>query len=375
MYKRLIMTLMQRIKVSRESPQPIYYQLARQFSHMIAKNVLSPGEKLPQPMALGRELGLNYRTVRQAYRELVHEGLVKADKKGVYVNNRAGFPTNHKTILVVCSHPLHDLDEHQYYLKGIYSGIRSAGQEEGWDCGYQSIPELARDNSRIESAAGVIMFGTTSIMRAHLEQICQTDKPVVAVGGDSAACPRVRSDDEQGMSLMMQHLLDLGHRRIGLIVNSPDVYSAQHCFKAYFKAMADISLDITPTWIHIAEDRFLQDVDEQETLFNNMFDSPKAPTAVIAGNGYLAMSLLGILHRHDVHVPRKVSVCCFGDFEPMRFASPPLTTIRQDLAGLGTAALASLIDRMHGKKVPDTVLPVELVVRESTAALSPAHAV
>jgi len=362
------MDILERIKISKKSPQPIYYQLARQFSELIATNVMSPGEKLPQPVALGRELGLNYRTVRQAYRQLTEEGLVNVNKKGVFVNDRAHLPVGHKTVLVVCSHPLHDLDEHQYFLKGVYGGIRSAGQEQGWDCRYQSVPELARDNSQIDAAAGVIMFGTTNIMRAHLEQICQTDKPVVAVGGDSTACPLIRSDDEQGVMLMAKHLLELGHRRIALIVNSPDTYSARRCFVAYFKEMANASLDIAPTWIHIAEDRFLQDVDEQETLFNNMFDSPKAPTAVIAGNGYLAMSLLGILHRHDVHVPREVSVCCFGDFEPMRFASPPLTTIRHDLTGMGAAALTSLIDRMQGKKVPDSVLPVELIVRESTAA-------
>ena len=104
----------------------------------------------------------------------------------------------------------------------------------------------------------------------------------------------------------------------------------------------------------------------QEQLFNRLFLSSRGPTAIVVCSGYMAMSVLQMLNRHDVKVPRDVSVCGYDDLRAFSFASPRLTTIRQPTEQIGRTAARQLMNLLEGERVRDHVLPVELVVREST---------
>ena len=91
-------------------------------------------------------------------------------------------------------------------------------------------------------------------------------------------------------------------------------------------------------------------------------------TAVFASNDQMALGLVRALVEQGRRVPDDVSVAGFDDIETAGFALPPLTTVRQDFAELGLAAVRTLVGRMAGEPAPPaTLVQPALQVRASTA--------
>jgi LacI family repressor for deo operon, udp, cdd, tsx, nupC, and nupG len=83
----------------------------------------------------------------------------------------------------------------------------------------------------------------------------------------------------------------------------------------------------------------------------------------------MACGFIGELQRHGIRVPEDMSVVGFDDIELVAHISPPLTTVRQPRAEIGRVAAERMLAVLSGQnETTDTILPVELVIRESTAA-------
>ncbi|MBA3709948.1 MAG: substrate-binding domain-containing protein, partial [Planctomycetes bacterium] len=94
------------------------------------------------------------------------------------------------------------------------------------------------------------------------------------------------------------------------------------------------------------------------------------PTAIFCASDYLAVGALAAATAHSLSVPGDVSIIGFDDVEFARHARPPLSSVRQPLHEIGSAAASSLIAQIEtGKAGPTRILlPTSLVLRESTAA-------
>ncbi len=188
----------------------------------------------------------------------------------------------------------------------------------------------------------------------------------ITLGGEGHLFPQVRSDDHAGMKMLMNHLFDLGHRRIGILNVKNDNYSARRRWESYFQQMAERDLDIHPSWICTVPAYMQEGVEEQERMFQQFFGGSRPPTAIVACGIGLTLSLLQVLHRHEVDVPKAVSICGYDDFREFSLMSPPITTVRQPLVEMGQTMVRNLVSLISGQTVDNVVLPVELVVREST---------
>jgi DNA-binding LacI/PurR family transcriptional regulator len=188
----------------------------------------------------------------------------------------------------------------------------------------------------------------------------------VTLGGEGRYFPQVRSDDHAGMKMLMTHLFDLGHRRIGIFNVDADNYSARRRFDAYLQQMSARDLNLHPSWICTISKNLQENEQEQERVYKQLFNSSQPPTAVICCGITLTMSMLQVLHRHHVKVPKAVSICGYDDFKEFSLVSPPVTTIRQPLVEMGKVVVRSLLSVISGQGVEDAILPVELVVRKST---------
>ena len=92
-------------------------------------------------------------------------------------------------------------------------------------------------------------------------------------------------------------------------------------------------------------------------------------TAIFALNDFMAIGAINQLRKEGIDVPRRVSVVGFDDVSAGVYSYPTLTTVRQNVLGLGAAGTSALIDSLEGRKPltgEQVVLPVELIVREST---------
>ena len=207
--------------------------------------------------------------------------------------------------------------------------------------------------------------------------------PVVFV--DQAAAPGIPSvnvDDRSGARAAAQHLVDLGHRRIGIVSTGfggeygilPDPLAT---------AMANTERQRMLGWLDALDDAGVSPVvvrlphgDSQETGDQGagvLLELDEPPTGVLCFSDVIAVGVIAAIQNSGRSVPEDVSVVGFDDNPIARRTRPALTTVHQDSQAKGRAAtelLVSELDRARkspAKRARHIVLPTELVVRESTA--------
>ena len=184
---------------------------------------------------------------------------------------------------------------------------------------------------------------------------------------EGANFPSVRCQNRQGARVAVNHLYELGHRKIAH-VTGPEGNVLMHSRKEAFVAqMEKLELELKPEWV-IAGDFSLTAgcLAAQEWIAID-----DRPTAVFCASDQLAMSFIAELSRHGFKVPNDVSVMWFDDIDLAEQFIPPLTSIRQDRLMIGETAAKMLMERIvtpnEEHSTHAAVLPVSLVVRESTA--------
>jgi len=191
--------------------------------------------------------------------------------------------------------------------------------------------------------------------------------PIVLISPlmDTAYPYTVLSDGEGGARLATEHLISLGHRRIGYIGVPSWVIRAQDRLKGYRHTLQQhgISYDrslVVPGDAH--QEGGYQGV-------RKLLSLPQPPTAVVCFNDLTAIGVLRGAHAAGLHVPDNLSIIGFDDVPMAEYVEPPLSTVRQDTYGLGHKALTMLLDLIAGREPPEVpvVLPTEVVERESTA--------
>ena len=185
---------------------------------------------------------------------------------------------------------------------------------------------------------------------------------------DGTGFPSVRCENSQGTRKAVNHLYDLGHRKIAH-VTGPEGNVLMHARKDAFVAeIALLGLTLKPEWI-IPGDFSLAAGCVAAKAWIAMEDRP---TAVFCASDQLAMGLIAELSRHGFQVPKDVSVMGFDDIDLAEQFIPPLTSIKQDRLMIGETAAKMLMARIETPQEEHmqhaAVLPVSLVIRESTAA-------
>jgi LacI family transcriptional regulator len=195
----------------------------------------------------------------------------------------------------------------------------------------------------------VLMWGDE---RAEL----QTDQ------GPGGAC--VGFDEAAAAALVVDHLADLGHRRIAFIGGRRDDNErARRRFQGLLAAVAARGLTLAPAATIDTEYGFGQGFDAMQTLLARGLPF----SAVICGNDYLAAGVLAALDAAGIAVPGRISVASFNDNEFAGYLHPPLTTVHVPIADMGAEAGRYLLARLRGEPAQaPSRLPVRLAQRSST---------
>jgi LacI family transcriptional regulator len=195
-----------------------------------------------------------------------------------------------------------------------------------------------------------------------------TSKQVPLVGVD-VRCPGVRtayvgSDHADGVRLALAHLHARGHRRIAHLAGAPNTIAGAERLAAFRHEAEALGLDSADELVR--EGDFSSASGYRETCA--LLALAERPTAIVAASDLMALAALQAIRDAGLQPGRDVAVVGFDDLEAAALAHPPLTTIRQDRQELGTLAATSAIQLIEEPDAvpPDTVLPVELVVRGSS---------
>jgi DNA-binding LacI/PurR family transcriptional regulator len=206
--------------------------------------------------------------------------------------------------------------------------------------------------------------------------------PLVYVDQDPApGVPTVNVDDRGGARAAAEHLLGLGHRRIGVLnrtldgssgpVADPLAATRGHPQRERLRGWLDAlrAAAVTPVVVHVADNSYEAVQEAARTLLV----APDRPTAVLCFSDVLAFGVVEAAAELGLAVPEALSVVGFDDSPAASRRSPRLTTVRQDVGAKGRAAAQALItaiERARGDRktrARHLVLPTELVVRQSTA--------
>ncbi|MEM7446316.1 MAG: LacI family DNA-binding transcriptional regulator [Pseudomonadota bacterium] len=178
--------------------------------------------------------------------------------------------------------------------------------------------------------------------------------------------PVISSDNAEGARLAIGHLYALGHRKIAHITGPSGNVLTTARRDGMVAERARLGLPAPPQWI-IRGDFSLESGHEAAKRILGM---DERPTAVFCSADMVAFGLIAGLLAGGLRVPEDVSVVGFDDIEMSAYYVPALTTIRQDRRLLGRRSAEVLLDRLSqkdGNHEPESPIPVELIVRASTA--------
>jgi DNA-binding LacI/PurR family transcriptional regulator len=178
--------------------------------------------------------------------------------------------------------------------------------------------------------------------------------------GDQRAPWSVSVNQEQGVALVIEHLVGFGHERIQHVAGPPSSTEAELRVKAVAAELERRGLEPLPTlygdWTPRSGYQLAAQLDP-------------STTAVFCGNDQMAMGLIHALVDAGLRVPDDISVTGFDDIPESAFILPPLTTVKQDFPAVGELAVELLVAALADQELPDTTpLRAELVVRASVAA-------
>ncbi len=176
----------------------------------------------------------------------------------------------------------------------------------------------------------------------------------------------VTVDDVHGAQLAVEHLLALGHCRIGYVGITNRPQSNQHRFKGYQNALEARGIAVDPALIftsHTIEDHAKVGGASLEPLL------AAGATAVFCYNDTTAIGLLAACYKHGISVPENLSITGFDDIDIAAYTIPPLTTIRQPRFELGQRSMRMMLALLSGQLPENQIVPGELVVRQTTACL------
>ena len=211
---------------------------------------------------------------------------------------------------------------------------------------------------------GLMLIGGEhdKLLRKHLER---KHVPVIEAWtlGDPAAS--VGFDNARAASVLTDHLLDLGHRRIAVVagrLENNDRAAAR--VLGMRESLRRRGLQLQAEWTTAQPYR----VGEGRRAARQLLSAGERPTAILCGNDQLAFGVLAEARAMGIAVPRELSVTGFGDSDYAEFLDPPLTTMRVPAEEIGRRAAAYLLSRINGEQAEhDSTVEVELVIRATTA--------
>lgn len=369
------MDILSLLHVSTQNDSTLLSQLRQQITWLIAKGQLKPGDQLPSIHHLADHLGINLHTVRSAYKKLEEDGLVQIRQgHGTHVLpldltllSRSSKDMRSHTVGVIIpswSNPFYHI-----FLQGVEE-IAEKDQTLLFLCNTHDDPKNAwRDFARLSAKQvdGILIAshdvdsllssgsGTNS-QRHHL--------PYVTVDWPGSRGYSVQLDLESAGYQATEHLIQHGHRRVGMITvfsDSPNVLAIN---QGYERALR--TSDITPD-----PDIMIQvtgwGLENGREGAKQLLSGAKPPTALFAAADMLALGAMQAIKASGRLIPDDMALTSFNDIPNAALTEPALTTVAAPTRQMGREAMKMLRTLIDGKQPAKRTLslPTELVIRQS----------
>lgn len=262
----------------------------------------------------------------------------------------------------------------RWYFGHAIEGIDQVLRDNGYNLllfslgGYVHGTKRSFTESMVRKQIDALLVLSLGLSPEELRQLHTTDIPLMSVGGPVEGCGGIYIDDVAAASAATEHLIALGHRRIGYLrggVQDEQNFKVPALRTVGFEAsMAGAKLPLHPEWNVPGDFTVAEGVRAAAGIFD--LAGPN-PTAIFCGSDEMALGLLFEAQRRGIRVPEELSVVGIDDHDFSKAAG--LTTIAQNPWEHGRAAATIVLSELDGKKEPQKkpYMPFELVVRNTTA--------
>jgi len=255
------------------------------------------------------------------------------------------------------------------YHSQVLSGIGDLLMEKGYF--YFTVHHRHKLDLIKEYPALLLSRGVEGILAIDTKLTEPLPLPTVLIAGHTTL-PEVTNvvlDHRMAARLALQHLYDLGHRKIVFMKGQSFSTDTELRWSATMEMARDLGLPMdSRLTIQLAKDSTSPEISYPG--IHDLLETKQKFTAILCFNDIAAMGSIRALHDSGFHVPGDVSIVGFDDIQSASYQVPSLTTIRQPLKLMGNTAAAALLRRFAHESLPPVIqVEPELIVRESTAPL------
>ncbi len=341
---------------------------------------LTPGSKLPIEGELAKIFSASRQTVRQAVGELVQEGILERKQgSGTYLRDRR---TNSASPTVEAQYIIGVITTYisDYIFPHIIRGIEERLSIDGYSpllFSTQNDPQKERralEAILARSVDGVIVEPTKSAVTSTngdlFAELQTRGIPVVMLHAtyDELDVPKIEVNDHLGAVLATEHLISLGHTKIGGIMKIDDKQGMRR-FEGFLHAGGTFTNDLMS--FYTTEGQLLVCQQYVDRLMK--MTPTERPTAVFCYNDAIASDFIVKLRERGFSVPNDISVIGFDDSQLATLSSPPLTTIEHPKMSMGIKAAETILQLLHdpdsSRSISTYTFQPQLVIRESTQEL------
>jgi LacI family transcriptional regulator len=271
-------------------------------------------------------------------------------------------------------------DIHHPFFQEVLVGLKHGIGVEGYDLLLFATEQPGATGGRSHSYArrarqhgvdGIVLMGVDR-NDPEVTKLVDGTIPVVGVDLDVAGdhTTFVASDNIGGARVAVRHLHSLGHTRIAHIAGPLHTKPGADRLLGYRAELRALGLEGDSAY-EVEGDFYTP---SGEAAMRTLLQLSKPPTAVFAASDLMAVGAIRALLAAGLSVPGDVAVVGFDDIRLAELVVPSLTTVRQDMVGIGNAAARALVEQIEDSDAtpPVLTLPVELVVRESCGAATAA---
>jgi DNA-binding LacI/PurR family transcriptional regulator len=270
------------------------------------------------------------------------------------------------------------LDEANPILALFLQSIFQAAEERGYYLlcfPYHDNPEKHLDTYKYLIDSGRVdgfLLSSVEYQDARVIHLVNRNFPFVAFGRSdlSLPFPWIDVDGTAGMEMVVRHLLDLGHRRIGVLGWLESSRVGNNRLQGYFNALEAAGITPKPSWIA----RGLGTFSFSYNSTSAMLDLPASerPTAIICLTDAMAIAAMQAARDHKIEIGKDLAVASFDDTPNVQYLNPPLTSVRQPVWEVGQRIIPMLLSYVETGRLPEpmsVLVKPQLIIRESTAGL------
>ncbi len=224
--------------------------------------------------------------------------------------------------------------------------------------------KLYIDILKSESVDGFIVAPSNE-KNVYIKALMTDGFPIVCIdrGMKDVDVDLVKVDNQQGVFNAVQHLINLGHTRIGHVTGKPFLPTTHERMAGYEEAMKKYELEIDPEIIVSSNSDYESGAEQTARLLE--LENP--PTAIFTANNLITLGALDTINRRGLRIPEDVAIVGFDDVYWANSLNPPLTAVRQPGFEIGKRSCELLIQRINkpDRAVASIILKTELMIRKS----------